>query len=230
MTDAGIVIGGVLLSALAIFGPSFKTTKKEKYADFESENVHTKKGAPRGHYPENPGSQSSAYNQYQQAVNASIPTANQLSSISGQVDKKRRRKGNPQEAEMDNMIGDKYHAVNVGSNRAQNISACAQNVPSFVSSSLLPKPEPPGKNAWHTNAPNNVLANQNFLSAAQQYGVDTTLGSTRYQSYDLRNSVYNPINVVSPWNNTWIMPDLERRPLECNLPDDGGMYSCGNPS
>ncbi len=102
-----------------------------------------------------------------------------------------------------------------------------QNAPNFVATSLLPKPAIPGQQAWEINAPNNILANQNFLSASQQIGVDTTLSSRRNQSYDIRNTIPNPINVVSPWNNTWIMPDLERRPLDCFIPTDQGLYGCG---
>jgi hypothetical protein len=59
-------------------------------------------------------------------------------------------------------------------------------------------------------------------------GLDTTLSSKKNQSYDIRNTIPNPINVVSPWNNTTIMPDLEKRPLDCYAAQDQGIYGCGN--
>jgi hypothetical protein len=193
---------------------------------------------------DNTGSQLLAYQLYQQAVNASTPTGSQLAAISGQSQEQTGmgavglggglsdreapyavlNDGGP------TLYGSEFQAVNLGSERAQSISACAQNAPTFVATSLLPKPAIPGQQAWEINAPNNILANQNFLSATQQIGVDTTLSSRRYQSYDIRNTSPNPINVVSPWNNTWIMPDLERRPLDCFVPQDQGLYGCGGPA
>ncbi len=193
---------------------------------------------------DNTGSQLLSYQLYQQAVNAATPTAGQLAAISGQSQEQTgygamSLGGGLSDREAPYAIlndggpplyGSEYQAVNLGSERAQSISACAQNSPTFVSTSLLPKPAIPGQQAWDVNAPNNILANQNFLSAVQQIGVDTTLSSRRNQSRDLRNSIPNPINVVSPWNNTWIMPDLERRPLDCFVPQDQGLYGCGGPA
>ena len=189
------------------------------------------------------GSQLLAYQLYQQAVNAATPTAQQLAAVSGQSQEQTGfganslggglsdgtapyailNDGGPQ------LYASEFQAVNMGSERAQSISACAQNAPTFVATSLLPKPAIPGQQAWDIGAPNNILANQNFLSATQQIGVDTTLSSTKNQSYDIRNTIPNPINVVSPWNNTSIMPDLERRPLDCFIPTDQGLYGCGAP-
>jgi len=192
---------------------------------------------------DNTGSQLLGYQLYQQAVNAATPTAQQLSAISGQSQEQTGtaamalggglgdgsapyailNDGGPQ------LYASEFQAVNLGSERAQSISACAQNAPTFVATSLLPKPAIPGQQAWDIGAPNNILANQNFLSAVQQIGVDTTLSSTKNQSYDIRNTIPNPISIVSPWNNTSIMPDLERRPLDCFIPTDQGLYGCGSP-
>jgi len=189
---------------------------------------------------DNTGSQLLSYQLYQQAVNAATPTLQQLNAISGQSQEQTGsgglggglsdteapyailNDGGPQ------LYASEFQAVNLGSERAQSISACAQNAPTFVATSLLPKPAIPGQPAWEAGAPNNILANQNFLSATQQIGVDTTLSSTKNQSYDIRNTIVNPINVVSPWNNSTIMPDLERRPLDCFIPQ-GGLYGCGAP-
>jgi hypothetical protein len=217
--------------------------QKKPLAAYRSPN-QAQAGGSIGVNLDNTGSQLLSYQLYQQAVNAATPTAQQLASIGGQSQEQTGMgamnlggglsdrqapyailsDGGP------SLYGSEFQAVNLGSERAQAISACAQNAPTFVATSLLPKPAIPGQQAWDINAPNNILANQNFLSATQQIGVDTTLSSRRYQSYDIRNTIPNPINVVSPWNNTWIMPDLERRPLDCFVPQDQGLYGCGGPA
>ncbi len=185
----------------------------------------------------NSGDQLLAYQIYQQAVNAATPTKQQLDSISGQSQDQTGAgavklggglsdKTAPYDILNGNLHDSEYQAVNMGNDRAQSISACAQNAPTFVATSLLPKPDIPGQKSWDINAPANILANQNFLSATQQVGVDTVLGSLRNPSYDIRNNIPNPINVVSPWMNTTITPDLEKRPLDCFVPDNG-LYGCG---
>ena len=224
--------------------PQFYAGNKQKgLAAFKSP-TQSQAGGSIGVNLDNTGSQLLAYQLYQQAVNASTPTSGQLAAISGQSQEQTGMGAVGLGGDLSNreapyamlndggppLYGSEFQAVNLGSERAQSISACAQNAPTFVATSLLPKPAIPGQQAWEINAPNNILANQNFLSATQQIGVDTTLSSKRYQSYDLRNSIPNPINVVSPWNNTWIMPDLERRPLDCFVPQDQGLYGCGGPA
>lgn len=169
------------------------------------------------------GDQMLAYQLYQQAVNAATPTQKQLDSISGESHQARVSENT---TPSDTLYGSEFQAVNYGNTeRAQSISACAQNAPTFVATSLLPKPEIPGQKSWDVNAPNNILANQNFLSATQQIGVDTVLGSLRNPSYDIRNDIPNPINVVSPWNQTTILPNLEKRPLDC-VSLNTGLYGC----
>ena len=192
----------------------------------------------------NAGSQLLSYQLYQQAVNAATPTKEQLDSISGQSEQQTGLTasqflggGLSSNSAPYNILSDQgpqlysseYQAVNYGNERAQSISACAQNAPTFVATSLLPKPAIPGQQAWDIGAPNDILANQNFLSATQQIGVDTVLGSTRNSSYDLRNNIPNPINVISPFNNTSITPDLEKKPLDCFVPPGQGLYGCGGP-
>jgi hypothetical protein len=186
------------------------------------------------------GDQLLAYQLYQQAVNAATPTQEQLNSISGnsfqQTGSDAVLKGGVANdfapyATLNGssqLYNSEYQATNVGSDRAESISACAQNAPTFISTSLLPKPTVPGMDSWNDNAPQNILANQNFLSSTQQIGVDTVMSSLRNASHDIRNNVPNPIGVVSPWLNTTITPDLERRPLDAYTPDNG-LYSCGSP-
>ena len=260
--DAGMIstiIGGLLLGGIAALSLSQSKTrsKKENYA-----SVNTYPSPPQGQFnsqmkmnpngmynvsagqPSNTinldksGSQLLSYQLYQQAVNASTATQQQLDSISGQSQEQMGQ--NPLDGGLSDstapyailndggsqMYASEFQAVNLGSERAQSVSACAQNAPTFVSTNLLPKPSIPGQKSWDIGAPNNILANQNFLSATQQIGVDTVMGSTRNQSYDIRGSIPNPITVVGPFMNTSIMPDLQRRPLECNTPSNG-LYGCG---
>ena len=183
------------------------------------------------------GDQLLSYQIYQQAVNAATPTKQQLDSIAGQSQEQTGAgavalggglsdKTAPYDILSGNLHDSEYQAVNMQSERAEKVSACAQNAPTFVATSLLPKPSIPGQQSWDVNAPSNILANQNFLAATQQVGVDTVLSSLRNPSHDIRNSIPNPINVVSPWMNTTITPDLERRPLDCFLPSNG-LYGCG---
>jgi hypothetical protein len=219
------------------------TGQKNPLAAFKSPS-QSQSGGSMNVNLDNTGSQLLSYQLYQQAVNAATPTSQQLAAISGQSQEQTGMGAESLGGGLSNreapyailndggppLYGSEYQAVNLGSERAQSISACAQNAPTFVATSLLPKPAIPGQQAWDINAPNNILANQNFLSAVQQIGVDTTLSSRRNQSYDIRNTIPNPINVVSPWNNTWILPDLERRPLDCFVPQDSGLYGCGGPA
>ena len=183
------------------------------------------------------GDQLLAYQIYQQAVNAATPTQQQLDTISGQSMEQTGEgavklgggvssKTAPYSILNANKHEAEFQAVNFASERAQNISACAQNAPTFIATSLLPKPTIPGQQSWDINAPQNILANQNFLSATQQMGVDTVLGSLRNPSYDIRNNIPNSISVVSPWMNSTIMPDLEKRPLDTFIPSNG-LYGAG---
>lgn len=185
----------------------------------------------------NSGDQLLSYQIYQQAVNAATPTSQQLNAISGQSHEQTGKgaeklgggvssKTAPYNILNGNLHDSEYQAVNFANERAQNISACAQNAPTFVATSLLPKPTIPGQQSWDINAPQNILANQNFLAATQQVGVDTVLGSLRNPSYDIRSTIPNPINVVSPWMNSTILPELERRPLDNFIPSDG-IYGAG---
>ncbi len=182
------------------------------------------------------GDQLFEYQLYQQAVNAATPTLEQLNSISGESQEQTgntKLKGGvssdyaPYDILSSPTEQNEYQAVNIPNKRSEQISACAQNAPTFVATSLLPKPNIPGEAAWNIGAPQDILANQNFLSATQQVGVDTVLSSLRNPSYDIRGTIPNPINVVSPWMNTTITPDLERRPLEDFIPSSG-LYGSSN--
>lgn len=162
---------------------------------------------------------------YKESLTAASPSLQQLNAISGQtVESKDNRSmsGDVEGLPYDSMnrFGSTYQTIDTSNQRANEVSSCSDNAPSFVSSSLLPKPSTTGQRSWNVNAPENVLASQNFLSASQQIGVNTILGSTRNSSYDIRSNIPNPISVVSPWMNTSILPDLERKPLDPGAPSD----------
>jgi hypothetical protein len=148
----------------------------------------------------NSGDQLLSYQIYQQAVNAATPTQQQLNAIAGQSQDQTgagavalggglSEKTAPYDILNGNLHDSEFQAVNMGNDRAQKISACAQNAPTFVATSLLPKPSIPEQQSWDINAPSNILANQNFLAATQQVGVDTVLGSLRNPSYDIRTTI-----------------------------------------
>lgn len=175
------------------------------------------------------GTQSASYQMYQQAVNAATPTVNQLENASNQPGGGYGFIGTPDAPGMVPPAGKgtlyDAAAVDFGNRRAELISPCAQNAPTFVASSLLPKINLPGVPSWSV-MDTEALAHQDFLSPTQQVGVDTVLSSLRNPSYDIRNNIPNPINTVSPWLNSTITPDLQRRPLDSYTPQDG-IYGCG---
>jgi hypothetical protein len=175
------------------------------------------------------GTQSASYQMYQQAVNASTPTMGQLENISNQPGGGYGFVGTSDSPGMVPPAGNgtlyDAAAVDFGNRRAQLISPCAQNAPTFVASSLLPKVNLPGVPSWDT-VDTQALAHQDFLAPVQQFGTDTVMSSLRNPSYDLRNSIPNPINVVSPWGNSSITPDLQRRSIDCFVPSDS-TYGCG---
>lgn len=216
-----------------LFEPNLHSVSVEAFGDGDGvgvgywsgagalKNVRTTtSGPPAG------GTQSANYQLYEQAVNAGTPNLQQLANISNLSGH-----SNPNSPGMPpyaNTFGANAAKVNFGTRRAELISPCAQNAPTFVASSLLPKMNLPGAESWNVQD-TKALANQDFLSATQQIGVDTVLSSLRNPSYDLRNNINCPIAVVSPWLNTTITPDLSRRPLDApsEIPSQG-IYS-GNP-
>jgi len=56
--------------------------------------------------------------------------------------------------------------------------------------------------------------NVNLLKAGYNIGIDTVGSSLRNANLQVRSEPPNPTNVVSPWLNTTIEPDLMRAPLE----------------
>lgn len=219
----------------SVFEPNMNSISIEAFGDEagmgywdgaakEAQPIHNNYGPPVG------GTQSTAYQLYQQAVNAATPTVDQLEIATNLPGGGYGYTGTQEAPGMvpPAQKGTMYDAaaVDFGNRRAELISPCAQNAPTFVASSLLPKINLPGVPSWDV-VDTQALATQDFLAPTQQLGTDTVLSSLRNASYDIRNNIPNPINVVSPWLNSTITPDLERRPLDSYVPQDG-VYSCGS--
>ena len=87
---------------------------------------------------------------------------------------------------------------------------------------LSPEDLLPGdaNSVWAKNAPvSGDLKDQNFLTAGYHTGVNTVGQSLRNGNRQLRSEPPNPQVKVSPWMQTTIAPDMNRRPLEiggCN--------------
>jgi hypothetical protein len=58
------------------------------------------------------------------------------------------------------------------------------------------------------------LADQNFLTSGIHVGISTVGSSLRNANRQLRSEPLNPQVKVSPWMQTTIEPDINRRPLE----------------
>ena len=58
------------------------------------------------------------------------------------------------------------------------------------------------------------LADQNFLTAGFHIGINTVGQTLRNANRQLRSEPLNPQVKVSPWMQTTIEPDINRRPLE----------------
>lgn len=63
------------------------------------------------------------------------------------------------------------------------------------------------------------LADQNFLTAGFHVGINTVGQTLRNANRQLRSEPLNPQVKVSPWLQSTIEPDINRRPLEINSGD-----------
>jgi hypothetical protein len=59
-----------------------------------------------------------------------------------------------------------------------------------------------------------ALGDQNLLNSGYHIGINTVGQTLRNPSHDLRSEYPNPQVPVSPWMQTTIEPDLNRRPME----------------
>jgi hypothetical protein len=60
------------------------------------------------------------------------------------------------------------------------------------------------------------VKNQNYLTAGYHLGVNSIGSTLRNANMQLRSELPNPRTQVSPWLNSTIEPDLNRKPLEIN--------------
>lgn len=79
---------------------------------------------------------------------------------------------------------------------------------------LLPKDAANSKWAQVNPAGQGDLKDKNFLNAGAHIGINTVGNSLRNPNLQLRSEPPNPQVKVSPWNQTSIESDLNRRPLE----------------
>lgn len=85
---------------------------------------------------------------------------------------------------------------------------------SLSSADLLPRD---ANSKWSSALPSGQgsVLEGSFLSAGALFGDDTVGSSLRNPSYDIRGDpVANPQQVVSPWSQTSISPDLNRKSLQ----------------
>ena len=81
------------------------------------------------------------------------------------------------------------------------------------SADLLPKD---ANSLWAQVSPSGQgsLADQNFLTSGFHIGINTVGQTLRNANRQLRSEPLNPQVKVSPWQQTTIEPDINRRPLE----------------
>lgn len=87
---------------------------------------------------------------------------------------------------------------------------CTQQ-PVLNPADLLPKSG--GGTSWNSAAPSSGNP-MNFLDSGYLAGINTVSGSLRNANQQIRSEPPNPTNLVSPWMNTTIEPDLMRAPFE----------------
>jgi hypothetical protein len=78
---------------------------------------------------------------------------------------------------------------------------------------LLPKDK---SSKWAKSNPEGKgsVSYKNFLNAGHHVGINTQGQSLRNASYDLRSEPANPRKIVSPWLNSTIDADTNKRPFE----------------
>lgn len=228
------IIGGVVLlvvAALIIWG-IVALVNKDKYKNYKV-----------GGYGSHVG-----YQSYVDDVAAGAPTCGQLArTATGGFDKElhnfptaqhwqRKRAGMQDEVRARGAAGISAFGSQRPVERGDLVAPCAQNAPTFIATDLLPKESSAlqqqqlGLPTWGEGTSGNVLAAGSFLSPSGRIGIPTVTSQLKNASHDLRGDpVVNNQQSVSPWNNSTILPDLTRRPLQCPtdpVSDTAGIYSC----
>ena len=108
---------------------------------------------------------------------------------------------------------------------ADNTSTQMNQLPSecypkdvLSSADLLPRD---ANSLWAQVSPSGQgsLADQNFLTSGFHIGINTVGQTLRNANRQLRSEPLNPQVKVSPWQQTTIEPDINRRPLEISQGD-----------
>lgn len=81
---------------------------------------------------------------------------------------------------------------------------------------LLPKDAANSDWAQVNPAGQGDVQNQNFLTAGYHVGINSVGSTLRNANMQLRSEIPNPQVKVSPWLQSTIEPDLNRKPLEIN--------------
>lgn len=81
---------------------------------------------------------------------------------------------------------------------------------------LLPKNAANSDWAQVNPAGQGDVQNQNFLTAGYHVGINSIGSTLRNANMQLRSEIPNPQVKVSPWQQSTIEPDLNRKPLEIN--------------
>lgn len=81
---------------------------------------------------------------------------------------------------------------------------------------LLPKDAANSEWAQVNPAGQGDVQNQNFLTAGYHVGINSVGSTLRNANMQLRSEIPNPQMKVSPWLQSTIQPDLNRKPLEIN--------------
>ena len=81
---------------------------------------------------------------------------------------------------------------------------------------LLPKDAANSEWAQVNPAGQGDLKNKNYLTAGYHMGVNSIGSTLRNANMQIRSEPPNPQTKVSPWLQTTIDPDLNRRPMEIN--------------
>lgn len=98
--------------------------------------------------------------------------------------------------------------------------ACQSSDPGCYSGSVLQAPDllPQGteENAWSETSPEaqGHITDQNFLESGHHYGINTVGQSLKNANRQLRNDPSIPKVQISPWNNSTVQQDTNKRGFE----------------
>ena len=96
-----------------------------------------------------------------------------------------------------------------------DVPSCQKKEP-LTPKDLLPKDQAAEDFEKQNPDGEGILKGVNYLDAGFHVGVNTVGQSLRNANQQLRSEPPNPQVAVSPWSNTTIGPDLQRKPLELN--------------